>query len=954
MPRDLGVAALALLALAVAVDIGEARELPQLTAPKTAVACQKALLTASRSFLAAKIKTLEKCATATLKCVELQSSSSKCLLKARRTCNPTVRSQIEKAEGSLIAKVSAACGTPALPKVLLADLREIDALGYDTRQAECSEILSSTACQGSSDPACTDATDLFGITSCVAFAHARAAETLLGVAQARAREMIGIAQVDADVFPDLPDHGGDGASVTGPIAEAKLVTDCTGAIAKAAAKLAAGTAKALNGCLTTILDCARQSPEKQATCLVKADARCHGATGPAARIAAVRTAVTTAIEKKCGAARIPYATLRHAGAANLDALACECESVGVESLDSIADFDRCLIRQHECQLASLTAVAAPRVDDLLALVGLDLRRDLLCVPPAPLAATGTSAPRAFFGGIARFVRGLRRVLGSVNGVLIRSGRPPASLSGAPRTIKGIRYVDARHPIGRGGLSTYRVHFGNLTKNPNLAAKRDPSGPVTPQPPSMIAAVRRADGTFVEGYVQVALSAGEGEDDLEVQFSTELPTCGFEIAFATVATDGEIGHYVGVPIVPDLDAPAAPTPTPTTIGGATPTLTVTPLPNATVTATPTVTASTTPTPDVTPSATPSPTATATTTGSATPSATATTTRTATPTPTITVTPTRTPTPTSTATTTRTPTPTHTPTRTATPTATRTSTPTRTATRTPTPTKTPTPTFTPSPNPCTAPSVIPAVGGTFSGAVAGGSGTSGSGPSCTSTGPERAFQWTPQMTGAADIRICGAATTFDSTLYVRAATCTSPSEINCNVATCSNGAGPTGGKIFPLSVTAGQSYFIFVDSAAGASGSFDLEVSPPGSCQSPIGVPPAGGTFTRSTTASRNVLTGTCGGTGKEVVFRWTPNTNGIGYADTCAPATNFNTVIHAHNGDCDGTELACTNDIGLASCDGTKSAVAFPILEGIPVVIVVDGFGGAEGTFELRVGLSPPM
>lgn len=224
-----------------------------------------------------------------------------------------------------------------------------------------------------------------------------------------------------------------------------------------------------------------------------------------------------------------------------------------------------------------------------------------------------------------------------------------------------------------------------------------------------------------------------------------------------------------------------------------------------------------------------------------------------------------------------------------------------------------------------------------------------------GPEKAFQWTAPLSGQAKIQTCGAGTTFVSHVSMRLSPCASGSESACDGSTCSNGAGATGGKVIQPFVSSGQTYFIVVDSNAGASGDFSLEVSPPGSCESPLAIASGGGTVTVTSTTSRSQTSGSCGGTGREVVFRWTPTYNGVGFADTCGASTNFNTVLYARGTDCTGTELACNNDFVDPNvvCGNNRSAIAFPVQEGVPVAIVVDGFSGAQGTLQLRVGSTPP-
>ena len=291
---------------------------------------------------------------------------------------------------------------------------------------------------------------------------------------------------------------------------------------------------------------------------------------------------------------------------------------------------------------------------------------------------------------------------------------------------------------------------------------------------------------------------------------------------TTATAARTATPTAAP-APTVTATPAASRTATATPASTTTRTATPVATATAVSVPLITATTTPLPTATRTGTPIPTVTPTRTATpvptATPTATVTATRTATPTATVTAT--RTATPTATVTPTRTATPTPTPTRTPTPTptATLTATPTRTATPTPTPT-----------GACAFPSPIPAQGGTFTGRNPSTSTGNVSG-SCaaTDTASETVFRWTPNASGAATIATCSSSgTTFDTVLYVRAASCFGGSEVACNddrnsCQTTLSGK-PSGSRI-DMNVTAGQTYFVVVDGAGGAAGNFLLTVDPP---------------------------------------------------------------------------------------------------------------------------------
>src|SRR5437773_3375968 len=127
-------------------------------------------------------------------------------------------------------------------------------------------------------------------------------------------------------------------------------------------------------------------------------------------------------------------------------------------------------------------------------------------------------------------------------------------------------------------------------------------------------------------------------------------------------------------------------------------------------------------------------------------------------------------------------------------------------------------------------------------------------------------------------------------------------------------------------------------------------------SPTVLPGRGGTFGGATSGT-NALAGSCGssGTAPEQVFQWTPTASGTATIQTCGAGTNFDTVLYMRSDTCaSGPEVAagcnddaCTNATGLFRASRLTPSVT----SGHTHFIVVDGYGGAQGTFSLTV--TPP-
>src|SRR5438552_15791086 len=130
---------------------------------------------------------------------------------------------------------------------------------------------------------------------------------------------------------------------------------------------------------------------------------------------------------------------------------------------------------------------------------------------------------------------------------------------------------------------------------------------------------------------------------------------------------------------------------------------------------------------------------------------------------------------------------------------------------------------------------------------------------------------------------------------------------------------------------------------------------GDCSSPTVLPAQGGTIS-GTTSGTSALAGSCGssGTAPEQVFQWTPAVSGTATIQTCGAGTTFDTVLYMRSGTCGGSEVAsgcnddaCTNATGL----NRASRLTPTVMAGQTYIIVVDGYGGPQGTFSLSA--TPP-
>src|SRR5205814_318765 len=92
---------------------------------------------------------------------------------------------------------------------------------------------------------------------------------------------------------------------------------------------------------------------------------------------------------------------------------------------------------------------------------------------------------------------------------------------------------------------------------------------------------------------------------------------------------------------------------------------------------------------------------------------------------------------------------------------------------------------------------------------------------------------------------------------------------------------------------------------------------------------------------------------ELVFQWTPSVSGPATIETCGAGTSFDTVLYLRSGACaSGPEAGCNDDACANSTGLFRASRLTPtVTAGQTYFIVVDGYGGAHGTFSLTV--TPP-
>jgi len=148
-----------------------------------AAKCEKAAKKAGIKFVKDELKTVQKCADAALKCVQLKPGDAACVEKARKTCAKQMAKLTGSARsiaGKLATAFLKACGPAALAP---ADLFDASGVGFGAHAALCGAL---------GVPQYDSAAD---VAACLARQHGCRAEQLLERSLPRLREMLDLGEL---------------------------------------------------------------------------------------------------------------------------------------------------------------------------------------------------------------------------------------------------------------------------------------------------------------------------------------------------------------------------------------------------------------------------------------------------------------------------------------------------------------------------------------------------------------------------------------------------------------------------------------------------------------------------------------------------------------------------------------------------------------------------------------
>jgi hypothetical protein len=319
---------------------------PLLADPGAAIECQTTLVEASGAFAQKKLKLLDACHAALFRCVQVVppddvDAQDRCLEKADARCVKAGEKSAAEEE-KLTARIADACaGLDPL------DFMRADGMNFDAVAAECAADWGVTV------------TGAATAAQCVTAQQTCEVERLFETMQPRAGELFALTATDLGAC--LEDFGGLGDGAGEPRL-GKAVDKCGQAIRKSTTAFAGRKGRGLGQCLGAVFGCLQRG--NQPACVAKATAVCDKAF---AGVEAEALKLEPAYLKACGA--IDFAQLAPDTGLFTEALAEQCEEVGILFIGSLPSYKNCVHRRQECQGDAFLRLAVPRAAELLASIG---------------------------------------------------------------------------------------------------------------------------------------------------------------------------------------------------------------------------------------------------------------------------------------------------------------------------------------------------------------------------------------------------------------------------------------------------------------------------------------------------------------------------------------------------------------------------------------------------------
>jgi len=223
----------------------------------------------------------------------------------------------------------------------------------------------------------------------------------------------------------------------------------------------------------------------------------------------------------------------------------------------------------------------------------------------------------------------------------------------------------------------------------------------------------------------------------------------------------------------------------------------------------------------------------------------------------------------------------------------------------------------------------------------------------------YSWTPSASGTVEVSVCSYFASEPLLGVYTGATVAGLNAVPVTVRSAGEGCGREAS--FEFAAVAGTTYRIAVDGKGGGQGGFSLALrGRPGNdafaAAFPLAAALPGYAYGENRLATKEPGEPNHAGElgGASVWYSWTPTSSGSVQISTC-PLNGLDPVTAVYTGSELGTlKTVAANDNGGAGCSAAASKVEFKAVAGTTYRIAVDGKGGSEGSFELRLRRAPPV
>lgn len=262
--------------------------------------------------------------------------------------------------------------------------------------------------------------------------------------------------------------------------------------------------------------------------------------------------------------------------------------------------------------------------------------------------------------------------------------------------------------------------------------------------------------------------------------------------------------------------------------------------------------------------------------------------------------------------------------------------------------------PAGNTCAAPIDIVLSGGSGLGVGTRVSATDEAAGSCGGVGAgDLVFRFTTSSVGTVTIDLRSTSAQQQLVGFLRTSCDTSAAELP---ASCVSAQAPGGGLLLVQRGLPAGTYFLWVDGVGAASAGVSVNVNftaeQGDTCASPITLTPTNEevNVVGTTAGALTDSTGTCGGSGADVVYRLDLTSQAALDVSLSTRNLNVQPVVYVRSTTCTGTQLAC----GAALSAGQASSVRLGSLAAGSYFIWVDSVTANAGEYVLRARLTPPV